>query len=158
MWIYKLQTEHYPVLYKVARETESAFMSQRTIEQFTAQMRSREGYVIVNRAGAIVGCISFSDFVAGMDILIHCSVLDKYQRRWCTKSILTAVFKYVFETLSLPRLSGICIPGMSDTAGEFLLRMGFKFEGLKRQCVKLPDGMYDLKMFGMLKEECRWIT
>ncbi len=39
MWIYKLQTEHYPVLYEVARETESSFMSQSTIEQFTFQLQ-----------------------------------------------------------------------------------------------------------------------
>ena len=156
MWLDALHPKHHGALYKIAVEAEP-YGSDITEAQFRAVMGTREGYVVVGRDGKLVGCISFSDFAPGIDIVLHCMVEDKCRGRWITRKMLKTVFGYLFEDLGLPRVSGFCIPGMSDVAGEALLRLGFKCEGLKRKSARLPDGFHDVKIFGMLKEECRWI-
>jgi len=154
----KLETmtkEHYKDIYDIAISSEP-WTTGMTLEQFTAPMQKREGYVLIHK-DKVIGCVSFSDYTPLSSILIHATIDTKYQGKWATKNILKQIFQYVFEILELPRLSGISIVGMSDKAGEFLLRLGFKEEGCIRKGMRLTNGYYDLKMFGMLKEECKFI-
>lgn len=156
MWLDTLQAKHHKALYEIAMTTEP-YDSNMTEVAFCSTMATREGFVVVDGEGQVVGCISFSDFTPGVDILIHCAVKAEKQGRWLTKKILNTTFGYAFNILGLPRVSGFCVPGFSDVAGDFLLRMGFKLEGVRRKTVKLPDGLHDVKLFGMLRDECRWI-
>ena len=156
MWLDTLQTKHHKVLYEIAMTSEP-YDSNMTEVAFCSTMATREGFVVVDKDGQIVGCISFSDFTPGIDILVHCTVRAEKQGRWVTRKMLREVFGYVFYSLDLPRVSGFCVPGKSDVAGDFLLQLGFKLEGIRRQTVKLPDGLHDVKLFGMLRDECRWI-
>lgn len=150
-----LKDYHYPVLLEIARSAES-WHEATTLEQFTATMKLREGFVLVAKDGRLAGCISFSDYAPETNIIIHCTVEPRYQRRWVTREILKSIAKYVYDDLGLPRMSGLCVGNKTDEAGSFLEKLGFKLEGIIRKGVKLPDGYFDLKLYGMLKEECKW--
>lgn len=146
---------HYQDIYEIAMSSEP-WTTGMSFEQFVSVMQKREGYVLVHQ-DKVIGCISFSDYSPLSSILIHATIETRHQKKWATKNILKQIFQYVFDTLELPRLSGISIVGMSDSAGEFLIKLGFKEEGIIRKGLRLPDGYYNLKMFGMLKEECKFI-
>jgi len=150
-----LTERHYPEIYKIALSSEP-WTTGMIFEQFRGVMQGREGYVLIHR-DMVIGCISFSDYQPMCNVLIHCVVDTKYQKRWATKGILKQLFEYAYDTMDLPRMSAISIVGYSDKACEFLERLGFKPEGVIRKGVRLPDGLFDLKMFGMLKEECKWV-
>ena len=156
MWLDVLHEKHYKALYGFTREAE-AYDKNCPYEQFAAQLKKREGFVVVAKNGELAGCVTFSDYVPGVNIMIHCTVADKYQKRWVTRGILKRVSEYVYDELGLGRMTGFCVPGKSDKAGAFLLSLGFKHEGTIRQGVKLPDGFFDLELFGMLRSECRWL-
>lgn len=156
MNLYPLEQRHYQAVYEIALRSEP-WTTGMMFEQFRSVMEKREGFVLVNGSGEIVGCISFSDYAPQTSIIIHCVVDTKYQRRWCTRSTLKEIARYVFDDLDLHRMSGFCIVGKSDKAGEFLVKLGFEEEGIIRKGVYLPDGHHDLKLFGLLKEECKWL-
>lgn len=151
----KIKQEHWRPLYEIVLRAES-FNRHMVFEQFATMMQKREGFTIIVDSD-IAGCISFSDFTPETNIIIHCSVDEKFRRRWCTREILHEIAVYVYETLGLHRMSGFSICGVTDEAGEFLLKLGFKVEGIIRKGVKLPAGYYDVKIFGLLKEECKWL-
>ena len=157
MWIDKLNKKHYEALFEIVRRAEP-YMKNLMFEQFVQTMDTRVGYVVVRNDGKLAGSINFSDYVPGQNIIVHCFVDPAHHKRWRSKKLLRIGFDYVFNRLDLPRLSGFCIPGVSDKAGKFLLSLGFRHEGLVRKGALLPDGLhYDVKLFGMLKEECRWL-
>lgn len=141
-------------LYEIAQRVEPCgkFM---VFEQFFNVMSKREGFVL-KVDDAIAGCISFSNFTPGLDILIHCMIDEHYQRRWCSRPVLKALADYAYGELGVLRVSGFCIPGKSDGAGKLLVKLGFKHEGTVRRGIKLEDGLFDIKIFGLLKEECTW--
>lgn len=156
MKLYPLKDYHHEALYEIALHSEP-WATGMMFEQFKGVMQTREGFVLVSGEGKVIGCISFSDYVPQTNIMIHCVVDTKYQRRWCTRAILKEIAKYVYDDLDLIRMSGFCIVGKSDSAGEFLLKLGFKEEGKIEKGVKLPDGYFDLKLFGLLKTRCKWM-
>jgi RimJ/RimL family protein N-acetyltransferase len=149
-----LRKEHYPRLYDIAVKSER--FSIHNLVQFVECLKQREGYVL-KRHDNIVGFITFSDYKPELDIIIHCSVLPKYQKRWLTKGILREIARYVFDYLELPRMTSYCIVGKTDVAGDFLERIGFKKEGEIRGGIKLADGRFNLSLYGLLKEECKWL-
>ena len=151
-----LKDFHYPALLEITKRAEE-WHETMTMEQFKASMEKREGYVLVAKDGSLAGCISFSDYAPEINIIIHCMVEPKYQRRWVSREILKTIANYVYEDLGLHRMTGLCVGIKTDDAGSFLEKLGFKLEGVIRQGVKLPDGMFDLKLYGLLKEECKWL-
>ena len=154
MWLDTLKEEHYRTLYEIMLRAEPWNIC--SFEQFKTIASARSGYVIVTPTGEIVGCISFSDLVPDTNIIIHCFVGEKYRRRWVTRQSLKTIADYVFSTLHLRRMSGYSIEGISDMAGEFLLKLGFQHEGTIRSGQKIGDSFYNVKIYGLLKEECRW--
>lgn len=156
MWLDTLNEKHYRAAYDMAMANEP-YSSDLSFEQFTGMMKKREGYVVVAPDGNLVGCVSFSDYIPEVNAIIHCVVDKKYQKRWVTKKMLKTVWGYVFDTLHLPRISGFCVKGLSENAGKFLVRLGFKEEGIIRKGFKSGNELYDLMLFGMLKEECKWV-
>lgn len=156
MWLDTLHEKHYKALYDIAMRAEP-YSSDIDFEQFAKIMSKRQGFVVVAASGDLAGCVSFSDYVPEAGILIHCAIDAKYQKRWVTKKILKTVWGYVFDTLNLPRVSSYCIKGLSENAGEFLLRIGFKQEGIIRKGFRHLDGLHDVMLFGMLREECKWV-
>lgn len=152
---------HYPALYEIHRRTHSPNCG--SFEEFKKLFDTRSGFV-VRMHDRIIGAISFSDWIPEHDITIHCFIDPDYHGKWALcRRHYRSVFDYCFIGLQLKRVSGFCIPGISDAAGRMLLGLGFKDEGMLRQKIKYPDGkIYDIKLYGLLRKEqkgdtsCQW--
>jgi|GEM_PF-5639352 len=157
MYVEPMDYRHLRRLFEIAREAEGHDCPE-DYERFEQLMLQREGFVIFRQStGEMVGCITFSNYVPETNVIIHCFVMKKYQRRWATRKILRQVAGYTFEYLGLPRVSGYCVKGVNDWAGEFLERIGFRHEGTVRKGWKRGNEYYDIKLYGLLREECRWL-
>jgi len=151
----KLETlshKHFPALFHITQQTEPHLdLDRNTSDRLFGQ---REGFVLLNNADKVVGHITLSDYAVRLDVVIHCSVLPEYQKRWLTKSIYKQVFDHVFEELECVRASGFAVCGLTDLT--FHERLGFKLEGVYRKGLRIKDTYYDLYRYGMLKDERRW--
>lgn len=73
--------------------------------------------------------------------------------RWATHATLRTLFSYPFVHLGVRRMTGI-VEKKNKKSRELTLRLGFKYEG---NCRKAMDNGDDAIIYGMLKEECKWI-
>lgn len=84
----------------------------------------------------------------GFDMEVHYSG----EKGFITRPFLRCLAWYAFKDMGCDRLTGR-IPAWRPDAVKLGLRLGFKHEGtLRRAC----NGE-DILIFGMLKEECRWL-
>ena len=74
--------------------------------------------------------------------------------RWMTPEFLFAAFDYPFNALGLARVTAF-IAASNKASLRLTEKVGFTQEGCLRKA--LPDGS-DQLVFGMLKEECKWIS
>jgi RimJ/RimL family protein N-acetyltransferase len=74
-------------------------------------------------------------------------------KNWLNKDFLFRAFAYPFIQLKCNRITGLVRVDNID-AQIFDEKLGFKKEGLVR---KGSDDGTDMILYGMLKEECRWI-
>jgi RimJ/RimL family protein N-acetyltransferase len=119
-------------------------------------MKERSGWVVISE-GRVIGCISFSDWQYRRDILIHCFIDPDFHGRWTSRGIYRRVFDYAFNDLDLPRVSGYAIPGHNDLAAKALRSLGFRKEGTVRKGIRESDDrLYDMDIYGILKEERRF--
>jgi RimJ/RimL family protein N-acetyltransferase len=84
----------------------------------------------------------------GEDIEVHYTG----ERGFLTRAFLRALARYVFVQLGCRRITGR-IPSDRPLAARLGLKLGFTHEGTLR---KAHNGT-DILIFGMLKEECRWL-
>ena len=121
----------------------------------------------IDGLGNLVGGVVFENFTE-RDIHLHVAGSGK---RWLTRRFLGECFRYVFQNLGCRRCTvaiaasnaasirfcaglevieddGLCL---RDIGGG----LGFRYEGVLR--AMLPDDE-DLYIFGMLREECRWLS
>jgi len=71
-----------------------------------------------------------------------------------TKQFMKAIFHYPFNQLKVNRIT-VCVRRSNEASSKLAQRMGFSLEGIQRK--GYPDGE-DKFIFGMLKEECKWIS
>jgi len=69
-----------------------------------------------------------------------------------TRKFIRSIAIYVFRQLGCNRLTGR-VPAFRPKGAEMALRIGFTHEGTLRQAINGEDVL----IFGMLKEECRWL-
>jgi hypothetical protein len=95
----------------------------------------------------IVGVLfnSFTRFDIDMTVAAKPGVL--WRRKW-----VVPMFRYPFVQLGCQRVSARCA-SLNHKSASVLLHLGFKPEGCLRKA--LPDD--DLLLFGMTREECRWL-
>lgn len=72
--------------------------------------------------------------------------------RW-TRGALADLFSCVFDTMELKRIT-VRVSIKNKQSRRFVERLGFKCEGVIR---KGYDGKHNLAIYGMLREDCRWI-
>ncbi|MBL4680858.1 MAG: GNAT family N-acetyltransferase [Pseudomonadales bacterium] len=72
--------------------------------------------------------------------------------RWATKTTLRAFFEYPFDQLGCNRVT-VLVDSDKAQVRRFDERLGFIREGTLREAN--PNG--DAEIYGMLKNECRWI-
>jgi hypothetical protein len=71
-----------------------------------------------------------------------------------TRRFLYAIFDYPFNYLKVHRITA-CVRSSNVRSIDFVQRIGFKYEGCQRR--GYPDGE-DKLLFGILREECKWIS
>jgi RimJ/RimL family protein N-acetyltransferase len=74
-------------------------------------------------------------------------------KRWANREFLYRMFAYPFLQLGVQRITGI-IREDNDDSLRFAEQIGCTQEGVMRKAC--PDGT-NLVIYGMLKDECRWI-
>lgn len=105
----------------------------------------------VVRHGRLLGGAVFDRYSDdGRDIMMSAAFDDP---RWCTRKTLRALYSYPFLQLDCRRMTAITQSDNAD-AIKALIQMGFEHEGVLR-CF-FSDDQHGL-LFGMLREECRWI-
>lgn len=154
MRLAQLSPQHYARLADIAMEDGFGLPRHDRI----AGLKRMQGFVILTPSGDIAGALLLSDYIPMGNAIVHCVVAPKYQRRWVNRAILREFGNYAFRQLELPRLTSFCFIGLTDNAGLFLEKLGFKHEGTTRKGFRTPNGRYiDVKLYGLLAEECTWI-
>lgn len=102
------------------------------------------------RDGHVCGAVVYT-WPSGNGCMV--SVASDGTGRWFNRTFLRAAFAYPFIQMKYARISGL-VRVDNYAAQRFDEHLGFKREGLLR---KGDDDGTDLILYGMLKEECRWI-
>jgi hypothetical protein len=105
---------------------------------------------LVGPTGHLVAGVVYDTYI-GTSIDMHVAAVPG--KRWMTRKFLGEAFRYPFLQLGVRRVTGR-VAADNAAAIEFDTRLGFQLEGRVRQL--LDDGQ-DLLIFGMLREECRWL-
>ena len=100
--------------------------------------------------GVLIAGVVFNHYTGG-SINMHIAALPG--KRWATRQALFAAFAYPFIQLKCNRVTGF-VREDNFAAQRFDEHLGFRREGLiRRACV---DGT-NMILYGMLREECRWL-
>lgn len=102
-------------------------------------------------AGGVVFVVVYSRFSKRNCEL---TIATDGSKRWATKKSLRAIFATPFVQWNLRRVTFVARAD-NLASRDMLLRLGAVEEGRIR---KTFDGDVDGVVFGMLKEECRWIA
>lgn len=106
--------------------------------------------VLLESSLGIAAVVVYNNYQPACSIDIHCASAGG---KWLTRPFLAAVFRYPFEQLKVRRVTariGADNPG----AERFLRHLGFMHEGTIR---KAWGPNTDLLVFGLLKDECRFL-
>lgn len=98
----------------------------------------------------LIGGLIFHDYRPQQEIWWTVYSVDK---RWCNRRMLRIMFGMAFEFFGCKRIS--LLVNKSNTASlNFVKKLGFQQEGMFRA---YRDNGEDCCIFGMLKNECKWI-
>lgn len=95
-------------------------------------------------AGMLFNCFN------GHDINMH---LASDSPRWCTKNALKLIAHQVYNRWGCERMTAL-VGRKNKRCRKFVEGIGFKLEGVKR---KGAGPASDLCIYGMLKNECKWL-
>lgn len=139
------RSRHQPVevLYGHDREL-SAWIGEGLGEEFELH-DSAIGFV---KKGKIIGGVVYHNYRGtGIEASIYTT------ERWANKHTLFHIFAYPFITLECLRFSAVT-RSRNQSARTFLEKLGFEQEGDIRSAFRDDDGI----LYGMLKNECRWVN
>lgn len=150
--------EHWRDIHKIAVENIPLF-SDMTFQEFVASAFSRQGWTVLHR-GKVVGAIALSDYQPGLCVYLHAYIDRKYQAQWLEPGVLQKVSDFASKTLGVPKLSAFTICGHTDKLGKALKVMGFTCEtgdSCIRQAYRRAGKLFDMKMYGIFTEECKFL-
>lgn len=105
--------------------------------------------VALTYGGKIAGGFAFRNY-RGHDVEINLAIDDP---RAFSRSVPRMVFGYIFDQLGCARCTALVRRG-NKRSRRLIEGMGFVLEGKARRGY---DGKQDMMIYGMLKEECRWL-
>jgi hypothetical protein len=97
--------------------------------------------------GSVCGVL-VAEFMVWYEAHLTCVISDP---RFMTRRLMHAIFSTLFSRAV--RVTGMCRPE-NDASIRLLRHLGCKYEGCLRMGI---DGRWDGLIFGMLRNECRWI-
>ena len=103
----------------------------------------------VQKDGQLIAGAVFHDYRDGQ---VEAS-LSADSPKWATRSVLFSLFAYPFIQMDANRLLVTCDES-NKKAMKMNRQLGFTPEGILRQMYYPNDAI----IFGMLKDECKWIT
>tara|TARA_R110000868_G_scaffold25231_1_gene98428 strand:- start:933 stop:1358 length:426 start_codon:yes stop_codon:yes gene_type:complete len=109
-------------------------------------------YIAFVEDGNILGVLLFSDY-DGHNIFVHLALDDP---RCCQRRYIKWMFEYAFNQAKVERMTAMCLNGYERNE-KLLSRTGFVKEGVVRKFFKTASGVKDAALYGILKEECRWV-
>lgn len=104
----------------------------------------------INEHGLLMAGVVFATYTE-RDVHLHVASQGK---RWLTRRFIGEVFRYTFLQLGCRRCT-VSVAASNEASRHFVLHVGWKYEGILR--AMLP-GDEDVLLFGMLREECRWLN
>ena len=102
----------------------------------------------VQRDGEVIAAAVYHDLRKGQ---IEASIAAT-SRRWATRSVLHTLFAYPFKQVGAHRLLVQCSEA-DEKAMKMNRQLGFTQEGRLRHLHGPDDGI----LWGMLRDECKWI-
>jgi len=96
----------------------------------------------------IAGCLYYNFRENGLEMTFAAT-----NKRWPTRKNLKTFFDYPFEQLGLQRVTAL-IRRDNKQSIDMVKRLGYRLEGI---CRKTFSDNCDAVIFGMLKNECKWI-
>jgi RimJ/RimL family protein N-acetyltransferase len=103
-----------------------------------------------NQGGLLVAGVIYQNYIK-TNIEVHIATVG---RRWASREYLGEIVRYPFDQLGCERMTAL-VPAKNARSQHFCEHFGFTWEGRMRRI--LADGD-DLIVYGMLREECRWLT
>jgi RimJ/RimL family protein N-acetyltransferase len=97
--------------------------------------------------GVLYHCYRRSDVMADLEIVIA------GEPGWLSRDRLNKFFHYPYVDLNCTRTTVVCSK-KNRKARKLAERLGYRFEGQIRKAMQ--DGA-DAMVYGMLKDECRWL-
>lgn len=124
----------------------SRWVAERIDEEFIGKVNT----LGLEEDGKLIAGVVFNQYT-GPGIMAH--VAADPTKRWMNRDFLYRAFAYPFIQLECRRVTGL-VRVDNLPAQKFDEHLGFKREGVLRQAC--DDGS-DLIVYGMLREECRWL-
>ncbi len=115
------------------------------------KFNGNENTLGVEQDGKLIAGVVFEGYT-GSSISMHVAALEG--ANWLSKEFLFRVFAYPFLQLECNRVTGL-VRVDNPKAQKFDEHLGFVREGVMRKGA--TDGT-DYIIYGMLKEECRWLN
>jgi len=102
------------------------------------------------RDGKLLGAVVYHDYRPHFSsIQMSCAAVD---RRWLSRAALEIFFHYPFVQLRCERVTAI-VARKNKPSRSLVEGVGFCHEGVVRKGFGTDDAM----IYGMLKNECRWL-
>jgi len=101
------------------------------------------------RDGYLVAGVVYNNW-SGAGVCAHIGALPG--RRWMTRAFLRAMFEYPFVQCNRRRITAL-VARKNRHARRFVENLGFKHEGCVRHALERDDWI----LYGMLREECRFL-
>ena len=98
-----------------------------------------------------VGVFYLTNIIPTKDAMVHYSFFDR--RHKGRSELVRQMLSYAFEKYKFRRLSANIPMHASRAVFNFAESVGFRAEGRKRKAVQYKDDWFDVKMFGILREE-----
>lgn len=127
---------------------------------FKARYESQQGIrwaIRLKSSGLLIGSCGFNSWSSKMrNAVIGYELLPEFWRQGYTveavRAMIGAGFAGSLACGQLHRIQADTIPG-NNASESLLLRLGFKEEGLRRECGYWKNKFHDLKCFGLLRSE-----
>ncbi|WNO61611.1 GNAT family protein [Rheinheimera sp. MMS21-TC3] len=130
------------------------------ISLFKSRYEEQQGIrwaIRLKSSGRLIGTCGFNSWSSKMrNAVIGYDLLPEFWRKGysseAVRAIISAGFAGILPCGELHRVQADTVPG--NRASESLLRrLGFKEEGLRRECGYWKNKFHDLKCFGLLRSE-----
>jgi hypothetical protein len=117
---------------------------------FSALTQPNTMWFEVREEEEIVGIIWITDLELVVDVNAHMMFFDKKPAE--KAQICRELIKWAFENLAIHRVT-VPVPEIYHATYRLVEKLGFKYEGTKREAVLIGRKWYGIKHYGMTREE-----